>query len=178
MFLPCWGSWRGGGRQQKGCRRWGDCLGYPRPGSWYNHQQKQDSQYQPGLEPDQKKIRPTMGGKAFWKEFQRAAPLKKPMKYWLGTVALHEIWSYQKSTEILICKCPFVRVVCKIVQDLGQHDLYFDVCMVMALQEAVEFSFTSLLKDMNLCTIHATCITFMPKDIQLVHHICREHLHF
>ena len=48
----------------------------------------------------------------------------------------------------------------------------------MALQEAAEFYLTGLLEDVNLCTIHVKCITIMPKDIQLAHHICGEHLHY
>ena len=39
-----------------------------------------------GVKPAQKKIRPTMGGKTHWKEFLKAVPLKKPQRYWLGTM--------------------------------------------------------------------------------------------
>ena len=58
------------------------------------------------------KIRPQQG-------VLKKGHMKKPSKYWSGTVALCEIHQYQKSTELLICKCPFVRLVCKIVQDCG-----------------------------------------------------------
>ena len=50
--------------------------------------------------------------------------------------------------------------------------------MVMALQETAEYYLTSLLEDANLCTIHGKRVTIMPKDIQLAHHICEEHLHY
>ena len=73
---------------------------------------------------------------------------------------------------------PFARVVHKIAQDLGGYDLHFQVCVVMALQEAAEFYLTGLLEDVNLCTIHTKCVTIMPKDIQLAHCICEEHLHY
>ena len=69
------------------------------------------------MEPAKKMLRPTMGGKAPQKQFLMAAQLKRPQKFWPGTVALHEICHYQKSTELLICKCPFVRLVCEIAQD-------------------------------------------------------------
>ena len=36
---------------------------------------------------------------------------RKPCRYWPGTVALREIWCYQKSTELLIRKLPFQRLV-------------------------------------------------------------------
>ena len=62
-----------------------------------------------GEEPAQRKLCPTIGGKAPQKEFLKAGKVKKPRKYWPGTVALHEIWQYQKSTELLIWKLPFSR---------------------------------------------------------------------
>ena len=38
--------------------------------------------------------------------------VKKPHRYKPGTVALREIRRYQKSTELLIRKLPFQRLVC------------------------------------------------------------------
>ena len=117
-------------------------------------------------------------GKGPHKEFLQKDLMKKPWRYQLGTLALHKICHYQMSTELLICKCPFMRLVHKIAQDYGHYDLYFQVCMVMALQEAVEYFLTGLLEDANLCVIHAQYITIMPKDIQLASPICRDHLHY
>ena len=37
--------------------------------------------------------------------------VKKPHRYRPGTVALREIRKYQKSTDLLICKLPFQRLV-------------------------------------------------------------------
>ena len=48
---------------------------------------------------------------------QPAAP-KKPHRYRPGTVALREIRRYQKSTELLIRRLPFQRLVREIAQDL------------------------------------------------------------
>ena len=47
----------------------------------------------------------------------RTAGLKKPMRYRPRTVALREIHRYQKSTELLIRKLPFNRLVSEITQD-------------------------------------------------------------
>ena len=47
----------------------------------------------------------------------RMGGLKKPMRYRPGTVALREIRRYQKSTELLIRKLPFNRLVREIAQD-------------------------------------------------------------
>ena len=60
-----------------------------------------------GEEPARKKLHPTMGGKAPRKEFLKAGKVKKLQKYQLGMVALCEICQFQKSTKLLIQKCPF-----------------------------------------------------------------------
>ena len=43
--------------------------------------------------------------------------MKKPHRYRPGTVALREIRRYQKSTELLIRKLPFQRLVREIAQE-------------------------------------------------------------
>ena len=81
-----------------------------------------------------------------------------------GTVALCEIWQYQKSTELLIRKLPFSRLVGEIAQAVGKRDLHFQGSTIICLQEAAEAFLVSLLEDTNLCTIHAKRVTIMPKD--------------
>ena len=54
-----------------------------------------------------------------------------------GTVALREIRRYQKSTELLIRKLPFQRLVREIAQDF-KSDLRFQSSAIGALQESVE----------------------------------------
>uniref|UniRef100_A0A915HVE7 Histone H2A/H2B/H3 domain-containing protein n=1 Tax=Romanomermis culicivorax TaxID=13658 RepID=A0A915HVE7_ROMCU len=86
------------------------------------------------------------------------------------TVALREIRRYQKSTELLIRKLPFQRLVREIAQDF-KTDLRFQSSAVMALQEASEAYLVGLFEDTNLCAIHAKRVTIMPKDIQLARRI-------
>ena len=129
-----------------------------------------------GEEPAQRKLCPTVGGKAPWKEFLKAGKVKKPRKYWPGTVALCEIWQYQKSTELLIRKLPFSRLVREIAQEVGKTDMRFQGSTIICLQEAAEAFLVSLLEDTNLCTIHTKRVTIMPKDVQLAHRIRGEHL--
>merc|ERR1739847_84966 len=50
--------------------------------------------------------------------------VSKPHRYRPGTVALREIRRYQKSTELLIRKLPFQRLVREIAQDF-KTDLRF-----------------------------------------------------
>ncbi|RVW50333.1 histone H3.3 [Vitis vinifera] len=87
-----------------------------------------------------------------------------------GTVALREIRKYQKSTELLIRKLPFQRLVREIAQDF-KTDLRFQSHAVLALQEAAEAYLVGLFEDTNLCAIHAKRVTIMPKDIQLARRI-------
>lgn len=115
--------------------------------------------------------RKSTGGKAPRKQLatkaaRKSAPatggVKKPHRYRPGTVALREIRRYQKSTELLIRKLPFQRLVREIAQDF-KTDLRFQSSAVMALQEASEAYLVGLFEDTNLCAIHAKRVTIMPK---------------
>ena len=85
--------------------------------------------------------RKTSGGKVPKKKFEIkyakkfAGIVKKPQRFRPGTVALREIRRYQKSTELLIHKLPFQRLVREIAQDLKPH-LRFQSSAIMDLQEA------------------------------------------
>ncbi|XP_023065465.1 uncharacterized protein LOC111541062 [Piliocolobus tephrosceles] len=105
--------------------------------------------------------RKSTGGKAPRKQLatkaaRKSAPatggVKKPHRYRPGTVALREIRRYQKSTELLIRKLPFQRLVREIAQDF-KTDLRFQSSAVMALQEACEAYLVGLFEDTNLCAI-------------------------
>ena len=87
-----------------------------------------------------------------------------------GTVALREIRKYQKSTELLIRKLPFQRVVRETAIEY-KADLRFQTSAVLALQESAEAYLVGLFEDTNLCAIHAKRVTIMPKDIQLARRI-------
>jgi histone H3 len=115
--------------------------------------------------------RKSTGGKAPRKQLatkaaRKSAPatggVKKTHRYRPGTVALREIRKYQKSTELLIRKLPFQRLVREIAQDF-KTDLRFQSSAVLALQEAAEAYLVGLFEDTNLCAIHAKRVTIMPK---------------
>ena len=101
-------------------------------------------------------------------EFARKSEKKK--RYRPGTVALREIRRYQGTTELLIRKMPFLRLVREIVQDF-KTDLRVQAAAVVALQEAVEAYIVGLFEDMQCCAIHAKRVTLMPKDMQLARRI-------
>eukprot|EP00427_Karlodinium_veneficum_P022487 CAMPEP_0169109528 /NCGR_PEP_ID=MMETSP1015-20121227/26013_1 /TAXON_ID=342587 /ORGANISM="Karlodinium micrum, Strain CCMP2283" /LENGTH=153 /DNA_ID=CAMNT_0009171231 /DNA_START=43 /DNA_END=504 /DNA_ORIENTATION=- len=93
---------------------------------------------------------------------------KKTHRYRPGVVALREIRKYQKSTELLLRKLPFQRVVREIARNLlDDQDMKFQSQAILALQEAAEAFLVGLFEDTNLCAIHAKRVTIMPKDIQL-----------
>ena len=96
--------------------------------------------------------------------------VKKPHRYRPGTVALREIRRYQKSTELLIRKAPFQRLIREIAQEY-KSDLRFKSAAISALQESAESYLTGLFEDTNLCAIHAKRVTIMPKDLQLARRI-------
>lgn len=101
------------------------------------------------------------------------AGVKRPRRYRPGTKALKEIRKFQKSTELLIRKRPFQRLVREIAQDF-KTDLRFQSAAILALQEASEAYLVGLFEDTNLCAIHAKRVTIMPKDIQLARRIRNE----
>ena len=94
----------------------------------------------------------------------------KKHKYRPGTVALREIRKYQKSTDLLIRKAPFNRLVREIARDQRDY-IRFCSSAVSALQEAAEAYLAGLFEDTNLCAIHAKRVTIMPRDIQLARRI-------
>ena len=120
--------------------------------------------------PAGKDPRKQIGSKAARKSAPIQGGIKKPHRYRPGTVALREIRKFQKSTDLLIRKLPFQRVVREIAQQF-KSDLRFQSQAVLALQEASEAYLVGLFEDTNLCAIHAKRVTIMPKDMQLARRI-------
>lgn len=121
--------------------------------------------------------RPAAGGKFARKKYplqskrKRGPPatggVKKPHRYRPGTVALREIRRYQKSTDLLIPKLSFGRVMREYVLAL-QKEFRSQAVAVMAAQEASEAYITGYLEDCNLSAIHGNRVTVFPKDIHFV----------
>ena len=105
-------------------------------------------------------------GKAPQTQMHAGQKKRKAQRYRPGTVVLREIRRYQKSSELLIRRMPFQRLVREIAQVHNPY-LRFQSGMILALQESVEAYLVGLLEDSNLCAIHAKRVTIMPKDMQL-----------
>ena len=115
--------------------------------------------------------RKSTGGKAPRKQLatkaaRKSAPatggVKKPHRYRPGTVALREIRRYQKSTELLIRKLPFQRLVREVAQDY-KTDLRFQGSAVLALQESAEAYLVGLFEDTNLAAIQPNVLLSCPR---------------
>ncbi|XP_042599672.1 histone H3-like centromeric protein A [Cyprinus carpio] len=99
-----------------------------------------------------------------------ASPRKKH-RFRPGTRALMEIRRYQKSTDLLLRKAPFSRLVREVCQTFSREQMMWQGYALMALQEAAEAFLVRLFSDANLCAIHAKRVTLFPRDIQLARRI-------
>ncbi|KAL9932834.1 hypothetical protein V8E36_008089 [Tilletia maclaganii] len=79
---------------------------------------------------------------------------------------------YQKSTNLLIRKLPFQRLVRDIAEStLPLKGIRFQSSALLALQEASEAYLVQLFEDVNDAAIHAKRVTIMRRDIQLARRI-------
>ena len=86
-------------------------------------------------------------------------------------VALREIRRYQKSTECLIKRTPFQKLIREISQEYcicpdgpgtPSVQVRFQSSAIAALQEAAENFIVGLFEDVNLLAVHAKRVTVMP----------------
>lgn len=84
-----------------------------------------------------------------------------------GTVALREIRRYQKSTELLMPKLPFQRLVREITQDFHTDGKHFQRDALIALQEASEAYIAEVFSKTNECAIHNKRVTVSARDMKL-----------
>lgn len=99
-----------------------------------------------------------------------SAGVKKPHRFKPGTVALRKIRQYQKSTDDLIPRAPFKRLVQEIGQDF-KTDLRYSKESIGMLRAYIESYLVDLLEQANLIAIGAKRVTIMRKDLQLARRI-------
>ncbi|KAI6236483.1 Histone domain-containing protein [Aphelenchoides besseyi] len=119
---------------------------------------------------------PTVGYKAPKKRIKITMPEGKHRKYVLkkGALSLKEIRHYQNTTNLLIQRRPFMKVVKDISNKLTAESgkMYkWKMKALIALQEACEHFLIGLFEDCNLLAIHARRVTIMPKDMTLARKI-------
>ena len=94
--------------------------------------------------------------------------VRKRRRFRPGTRALLQIRKYQKSTELLIRKLPFQRLVREVVQEMFKTKSYrFQSTAILALQEASEDFLVHMFSQCNDICIHGKRVTVQQKDIQL-----------
>ena len=102
-----------------------------------------------------------------------AGRVRKPRRFRPGTVALRHIRKYQKSTELLIAKLSFQRLVKEVVWKQLEQQYRFQSTALLALQEASEdFLLVRMFETVNDIAIHAKRQTIMPRDIYLWDRLC------
>ena len=102
--------------------------------------------------------------------------IKKPHRYQPGLVALREIRRYQQSTECLIKRTPFNKLIKEISQEyrvcpdgpgMPSVQVRFQSTALAAFQEEAENFIMGLFEDVILLAVHARRVTVMPQDIRL-----------
>jgi histone H3-like centromeric protein A len=73
-------------------------------------------------------------------------PVRK-RRYRPGTRAIMEIRQYQKSTDLLLRKLPFARLVRELTQAYNNTGLRWQAEALLAVQEAAEVYLTTLFED-------------------------------
>ena len=110
----------------------------------------------------------------------RTANPPRRHRYRPGTVALREIRRYQKSTDLLIRKLPFQRLVREIAQDtklFNKETARWCGAALLALHETAEAYLVRYLEDSQLAAIHAKRVTIMPKDMKFVKRVGRDYFY-
>ena len=87
---------------------------------------------------------------------------------------MHEIRRYQQSTESLIWRTPFNKLIKEISREYRicpegpgtpSVQVHFQSTALAALQEAAENFLMGLFEDVNLLAVHAKRVTILPCDI-------------
>ncbi len=98
---------------------------------------------------------------------QKAIAVRKPHRWRPGMVAIMEILKFQKTTNLLIRKTPFQRLVREVALKFGKSDLRMQSTAVLALQEAAEYFMVDVFSNTNSCTMHGKRVTIMVKNMVL-----------
>ena len=96
---------------------------------------------------------------------------RKQHRFRPGTVALREIKRYQKTTDLLLRRAPFRRLVREIAQEIKTDGVRFQLSAMEALQEAGEMFTVDVLGEVNNIAIARGHVTISDKDFALAKRI-------
>ncbi|XP_032814617.1 histone H3-like centromeric protein A isoform X2 [Petromyzon marinus] len=125
----------------------------------------------PVAESPERRVRASPSSSVARRPAREHSPTKRKHRFRPGSRALLEIRKYQKSTDLLLRKLPFSRLVRELTSHLTVHPLNWQSVALLALQEATEAFLVKLFEDSNLCTIHGKRVTLFPRDMQLARRI-------
>lgn len=91
-----------------------------------------------------------------------------PIKITKSTPCLREIYKLQCSTQSIIPKLPFSRLIREILHSSSTTANRITPPALIALQESSELYLTHLFEDSYRCTLHRSRVTLSVKDMQLV----------
>ncbi|KAL1396679.1 hypothetical protein pipiens_010355 [Culex pipiens pipiens] len=94
---------------------------------------------------------------------RRKAPAPKKSQ----TAALKEIAKLQRTTNPVIPKLPFARLIREILMEYSHRELRITPESLQCLQESAEVFAVQLMEDAYRCTLHRDRLTLMPKDMKL-----------
>lgn len=137
-------------------------------------QGKGGSVSQGGKVQDVNKVRLTWGGPVTG----GVMPVKKKPRYRTGTVVLREIRQYQKSTDLLLKKSPF----CRLVRERGlllrsDGGLRYQKSVMGVFQEITEVYLVTVLEDAQVLTVYRGKKGLQPRDIRIVFRIRHQTSH-
>eukprot|EP00922_Rhytidocystis_sp_ex-Travisia-forbesii_P073036 GHVS01108856.1.p1 GENE.GHVS01108856.1~~GHVS01108856.1.p1 ORF type:complete len:220 (+),score=52.43 GHVS01108856.1:209-868(+) len=94
---------------------------------------------------------------------------RRRRKHRPGELALKQIRMYQNSTDLLLPKNPFSRVVREVTQRYDKPDVTYRYTpgAMAALQTAAEAYLVGVFEDSSLCNLHANRVTLQPRDLHL-----------
>ena len=114
-----------------------------------------------------RKVRPAARSKE--KASNSKIPPLKP-----GSKALQEIRQYQHSTQLLLSKGPFQKLVKEIMEESVGRSYRIQTGALKALQEASESLIVDLFERSNLATVHDRRVTVFPRDLRLVQRLSED----
>lgn len=81
---------------------------------------------------------------------------------------IQEIRKYQNSTELLIRKLSFQRLVRDTTSIISEQDFRFQSQALAGFHQASEAFLTEFFENVNACAFHAKRMTIKPEDFKLV----------
>eukprot|EP01083_Nonionella_stella_P096502 271330_1 len=147
--------------------------------TWKGKKEAEEEDEDSEDEEDGSKVKKTMPAKGTKATLTKRAKLKpvasrmrKRYRYRPGVVALREIRRCQTSSDLLLRKSAFARLVREIGQEY-KSDLRFQKCALEALQEATEMYIVRLFEETQLCALHVKSVSIKPRDMQLARRLRR-----